>query len=546
MAEENQAHQHGYNPISGEWNDSLTGEFLWSNVNVSEAVPDVMTPSTWSLWQIYHYETNSVKFPGSYPFCGNICGRPYLNLSLLVSMYRAIGRDARKEMQGDMAGSAPLDLDIPTIPFTALSVYRTVLPGALKAHWYASRDQKRIAEFLATIPGWCRATRNAIMDCRDEYSLLSLWRETIKPSIVRACRMLRSVTMALAEPATKLRLDLTALVGESDANAILSNLSGASADLESLGPLVGLAKVRDGRMNREEYMERYGHRGPHEMELFAPGSDDDPAWFERKLAEFVQAAGDVDALLAKQRAESSSAWQRFEARYPHKIKGTRRELDKVTSAAKNREAVRSEVTRATRLVRRFLLRVGEITGLDDGVFFLSLDEMAGMLVGDRSAVMHIVARRETYQRYSALPPYPAIIIGEFDPFKWAADPGHRSDYFDSRASAPTPATGIIKGSAGAAGCVEGIVRRIDCVEDGQQIQAGEILVTVTTNVGWTPLFPRLAAIVTDVGAPLSHAAIVAREMGIPAVVGCGNATMLLKTGDRVRVDGARGVVEILS
>jgi len=77
------------------------------------------------------------------------------------------------------------------------------------------------------------------------------------------------------------------------------------------------------------------------------------------------------------------------------------------------------------------------------------------------------------------------------------------------------------------------------------LQPGEILVTVTTNVGWTPIFPRAIAIITDVGAPLSHAAIVARELGIPAVVGCGNATMRLKTGDRVRVDGGRGAVEIL-
>ena len=69
--------------------------------------------------------------------------------------------------------------------------------------------------------------------------------------------------------------------------------------------------------------------------------------------------------------------------------------------------------------------------------------------------------------------------------------------------------------------------------------------TTVTNVGWTPLFPRAAAVVTDVGAPLSHAAIVARELGIPAVVGCGNATMSLKTGDTVRVDGGRGVVEIV-
>jgi pyruvate,water dikinase len=83
------------------------------------------------------------------------------------------------------------------------------------------------------------------------------------------------------------------------------------------------------------------------------------------------------------------------------------------------------------------------------------------------------------------------------------------------------------------------------VEESHQFQAGEVLVTPMTNIGWTPLFPRAAAIVTDLGAPLSHAAIVARELGIPAVVGCGNATMRLKTGDRVRVNGGKGVVEIL-
>ncbi|WP_233098024.1 PEP-utilizing enzyme [Dictyobacter vulcani] len=81
---------------------------------------------------------------------------------------------------------------------------------------------------------------------------------------------------------------------------------------------------------------------------------------------------------------------------------------------------------------------------------------------------------------------------------------------------------------------------------GNELQPGEILVTIVTNIGWTPLFPRAAAVVTDVGAPLSHAAIVARELGIPAVVGCGNATMRLHTGDLVRVNGGQGTVEILS
>ena len=88
--------------------------------------------------------------------------------------------------------------------------------------------------------------------------------------------------------------------------------------------------------------------------------------------------------------------------------------------------------------------------------------------------------------------------------------------------------------------VEGTARVILRASDGERLQPGEILVTNVTNVGWTPLFPRAGAVVTNVGAPLSHAAIVARELGIPAVVGCGNATEVIRDGDRVRVDGSAG------
>ena len=121
------------------------------------------------------------------------------------------------------------------------------------------------------------------------------------------------------------------------------------------------------------------------------------------------------------------------------------------------------------------------------------------------------------------------------------------DYYDERAAAARTAgpDDAITGFPGAAGVVEGTARVLRAPEDGGQLRDGEILVTTVTNIGWTPIFPRAAAVVTDVGAPLSHAAIVARELGIPAVVGCGDATVRLHSGDRVRVDGGAGTVEIL-
>jgi phosphohistidine swiveling domain-containing protein len=254
---------------------------------------------------------------------------------------------------------------------------------------------------------------------------------------------------------------------------------------------------------------------------------------------------DVDALLANRHAEFEAAWQRLQERYPKKAPKLRREIEKVGPAARMREAVRDEVTRLLWVERDWALRAGELTGLGDDIFLLTIDEVLDLLSGDDTATQYLPTRKRIYTRYRELPPYPMIVRGRFDAFQWAADPDRRNDIYDAIAPVPTSTSNTISGFAGAAGRVEGRVRVLNGPEQGDQLQPGEILVAVTTNVGWTPIFPRAAAVVTDVGAPLSHAAIVARELGIPAVVGCGSATTRLRTGDRVRVDGGHGTVEIL-
>ncbi len=531
-----------YNAATGQWNDSLSGDYLWSNVNVAEAVPDVMTPSTWSLWWIFHVETNPFQFPGEYRICGNICGRAYLNLSLLYSVRRVLGQEDRRDMQEGITASVPLDIDVPVVPFSKRDVVAAMVPAVLRAQFQGMRDRRAMPAFLQRMPAWCRETRQAIHECSDAGRLSLLWQASLRPAVVRACRMLFSAALFL--PDGTLHKQLAALVGESEASALLSNISRGSS-LESMGPLLGLAQVRDGYMTRADYVERYGHRGAHEMELFAPGVDEDPALLDSALESGSASTADVEALLSRQEKEHDGAWQRFQARYPRKAAATRRALAQAARAARDREAVRGEMTRVARLVRAFLLRTGELTGVGDSIFFLALDESVQLLHGDKSALLRVPARRQAYSQAVALPPYPSIIVGAFDPLRWAAERNRRSDLFDARLALPARST-VVRGLGGSAGCVEGLVRRIDRLEDAQQVVPGEILVTTTTNIGWTPIFPRLAAIVTDVGAPLSHAAIVAREVGIPAVVGCGNATMLLRTGARVRVDGGAGTVEILS
>jgi len=258
----------------------------------------------------------------------------------------------------------------------------------------------------------------------------------------------------------------------------------------------------------------------------------------------------VESLLAAQRAEFDAAWERFKSRNPRQAKSMRRRLERAAEAARVREAARSESTRLLWVARTWVLRAGELTGIGDGAFFLTLAEVLDLLAGRDAPTATIPARRRTYERYKALPPYPLVIRGRFDPFRWAEDLNRRGDVFDSHGLLPKlavkpPRENLVLGMPGSAGRAEGVVRRLDHAEEGDTLQPGEILVTSQTNIGWTLFFPRAAAIVTDVGAPLSHAAIVARELGIPAVVNCGDATMRLRTGDRVLVDGGRGEVEIL-
>lgn len=103
----------------------------------------------------------------------------------------------------------------------------------------------------------------------------------------------------------------------------------------------------------------------------------------------------------------------------------------------------------------------------------------------------------------------------------------------------------LEGFAGAAGVVEGPARVILSFEKFPDLQSGEILVCPATSTAWTPLFLKIAAVVTDTGGMLTHAAIAAREYGIPAVVGTWNATNSIRDGDIIRVDGNAGVVQVL-
>ena len=538
----------GYNPVTGEFNDSLTGDYVWSCVNVGEAMAVVMTPFTWSMMRTAFDELNIL--PG-HSSVGNIGGRLYQNVTVGISVLGALGQNI-EEIVKEMGGVRQEYLDtmdqylVPLPEATPLAV----LPKALRVRRKQKAGQKNLEAFLLENPAWCREICQRVQAVQTEGELAGLLVNEILPRSGEAFWRNYATALRYGELVGKLRRELTTLVGPADADALLSNVSRADALLASLGPMVGLARVARGEMSCADYMQQWGHRGALEGEASAPRPLEDPDWLDQQLAASAQAPVDVEALLAAQRSEFEAAWERFQGRYPRKVKRVRRRLEQAAEAARRREAARSETTRLIWVTRTWVLQAGVLTGTGESAFFLSINEILDLLAGEDTATDSIPTRQQTYARYKALPPYPLVIRGRFDPFQWSADPHRRSDMFDSHGLLPTlavkaPREDMILGMPGSAGQVEGLVRWLDSAEDGEQLEAGEILVTSQTNIGWTLFFARAGAIVTDVGAPLSHAAIVARELGIPAVVNCGDATMRLHTGDHVSVDGSQGIVEIL-
>ncbi|MEZ4674415.1 MAG: PEP/pyruvate-binding domain-containing protein [Caldilineaceae bacterium] len=525
-------------------NESLVEEALWVNTNVAEAVPDVFSPLTWSIIRGIDNELNFI--PGYYVWSGNICGHVYSNISRRVSAAHAMTGMSTERivgLLGDLFGRSLDRVQMPLYPFTRGEVVRKFAPGIGRVIGKTLTGYLTLNKFLRENPARCRAFTTRIREISSKAELLHFWQQELEPYLYKAwwahtaggSRIVN--TMVLARRLTK-------LVGAEDANTLLSNLRNGS-ELASLGPVTGIAKVRRGEMSRADYLAQYGHRGPHEFELSIPHPAEDPTWLEAQLADDATTALDADGLLARQEAAFEAAKVRFIQQHPRRAKWLETKLKQVAQGAQLRERARSEFTRTFRVVRAYALRAGELTGLGNDIFFLYSAEIAALLGGDDSATQHIPARKANYTYYQSLPPLPSVIRGRFRPEEWLKDPNRRLDVYDPTLPLESASQAELRGIPGAAGRVEGTVRILQRPEEGDSLRPGEILVAATTNVGWTPLFPKAAAIITDIGAPLSHAAIVARELGIPAVVGCGVATTQLKTGDRVLVDGGQGVVQIL-
>jgi len=333
----------------------------------------------------------------------------------------------------------------------------------------------------------------------------------------------------------------------------LSGLFGG-ASAEAIVERLASPALEDFRKRFERYLDVWGFRYSQELMLIHPTPQEDPLPIIRLLQSYARVEGPgPDAVSARQKIirERATAmavarltpagWLR---RLPFSTAGKfRLVLHAAQGAILLRERARMKQALLYTRLRHVVVRAGgelERQGLivrRDDVFFLAVDEVLALIEGTlahEAARETILQRRLEHERTAALEPPDSFVLEQGEVWQ----PGAAAP-----ALADLNAGDSLRGSGACGGRVEGNAAVVLDVREADRVRAGDILVTRQTDPGWAAVFFLIKGLIIERGGMLSHGAIIAREYGIPAVVGVAEATQHIRSGDRLRVDGDKGVVE---
>ncbi|HEX6315894.1 MAG TPA: rifamycin-inactivating phosphotransferase [Gemmatimonadaceae bacterium] len=311
--------------------------------------------------------------------------------------------------------------------------------------------------------------------------------------------------------------------------------------------LTGLSTLEGGRVARDAivaFLDRYGMRCVGEIDITRPRWSEHPRALLPMVLGNIRnfAPGEAARRFERGRQEALKKEQELLARLralpdgEQKAGEAKRMIDRLRAFIGYREYPKYGMVSRYRVYKRALMREAErlaragVVGEEEDVFFLTFPELHDVARTNRADPALIRQRRDAFRSYQTLSP-PRVLTSEGEN---VAGSYRREDL---------PA-GALVGVPVSAGTVEGRARVILDVENAN-LEAGDILVTRYTDPSWTPLFVAIKGLVTEVGGLMTHGAVIAREYGLPAVVGVERATRLIRDGQRIRVNGVDGYVEIL-
>jgi pyruvate,water dikinase len=511
---------------------------MWTLTNVGEATPDILSPLCWSLWGsgveqasregIYDFGVlprSALVVPEDPNQWATACfyGRQAMNVDrareLAGLLPGTTGDDFERDLLGSVrADATPTKSDPIRIPFVAVKAPL----AAIRQRWAPQRVYDAQMDWWRTevLPGNPVEPRALLADSVRRFA--KVMRVHVRT------RMILNMLRAQVE-------SITGRLGRADLVPTL--LAGYGGVIET-----GLADdvwlVGQGRLSVAEFVERHGFHGPNEGNVIGHSWREDPEAVERIAAVH---AGRPEAERPRARAERAvTARKLAEAELLAGLSRLRRVALRGLLQFTGFQVRSMELTKAGFLTAidgtraaagalgRELVRAGKVDSADDA-FYLTTAELLGPLPNNAREL--VAFRRQRREEYRAMD-IPVSFIGMPVPVEvdYTADTEQRS----------------VRGMPAGPGIVEGTVRVVLDADADDVLDDGEVLVCKFVDPGWTALVSLAGALVTDIGSPASHGAIVARELGISCVVGTGNGTKVLRTGDVVRVDGSTGEVAVLA
>jgi pyruvate,water dikinase len=554
-------------------------ETVWTRANLKEILPELPSPLALSylsaamnrMFAAYHGSQGHPLPPGT-RFVSVFRGRPYLNLTLMQEMTTARGGDPALVIRlfggAEAAGPSGASPKVPTggdrVPLARemlATFFRTPARGqrlfrrirrqaaALRAVALDRLDdralQAHLEQFQARLldEATVRRLHEVVSAQSRAYMalerLLAAWISTDPEALVK--RLMTGLgTLPNARMTYRIMALGAAAAGEASARAFFAGDLDAAAVAGHRAALAG-SRFLDAL---DEFLEEFGHRGRHESDVMSPRFADDPLPLLRLIQLHVRArthedparhAAERQLVRRAAREEARRELRRGRGRLAFGVRWLAFSI--VCRALQRLLALRDECRHVTTLLvahlRRLTLELGRRAALDGrlasdaDVFFLTWDELPRLLQERAPDWRGLALARRAERDAHARLPAPVLLGGA------------------PKAGGDGPETrDVLSGLGVSPGLVTGTVKVLRSVEDAADL-SGEIGVFPTIEPTLTPLFPLLRGMIAEMGGLLSHAAILAREYGLPAVVNVPDATRRLRDGDRVEVDGTTGRIRLL-
>ncbi len=530
---------------------------LWTTTNVAEATPDLLTPLCWSVFGdgleqgwldsmgAFGVLSRSERVRSDDPnkrAVAAILGRQAVNIAVLREVVARLPGVSPDDVERDIFGAvrpgiprepgAPLRIPFILVQFPAsmLAIDRRIRRmHAEQTRWWrtAVYDRPASAEVTAT---------ESMARLAEGYRRFA------------ASMALHAQSRFLLPAAEKPVVDAYTKVGRPELARDLLSAFGGVAETAMAD---ALWQVAHGQLTEAEFLAAYGFHGPNEGNVYTRSWREEP---QRVAALVAGYRNRPDLRRPREQEEDAIRLRRASeadllAVLPRRARGpVNFARERAAGMTRKLELGKSAFLMALdgcRAAARDLgqaLTQAQVLVEPDDAFFLTVPELTDLTSGTldpgraRDLVTYRREQRELYRRialpvtWTGLPDLDSLL---------AAAPG--------RASRSDDSTAVVRGVAWGGGQVTGRARVVRDPHEDVELAEGDILVCRFTDPSWAPLFSMAAALVIDIGGPQSHGAVVARELGLPYVIGTDNGTRLIHEGDLISVDGSSGeIVTVLS